>query len=151
MTITNDTAQSYNPRLRAINAVRPDWADPHLTLFEHEMGEADAVRFAGKIDGVEFHQWCDQTGETFTLGDGPYITTHTIPDLDELPMTEVAELGATLTRISQFIALAEGTAIEIGMLRLGDIGRIARRQDTSTTALIMAVGRRGAAPEEVSS
>lgn len=151
MTISNDTVQSYDSRLAAIEAVRPDWADPSLTQYVHEMGEPDAVRFAAKIDGVEFHRWCDQTGDAFTLKDGPYVTTHTIPDLDELPMSEVAELGVTLMRISQFIALAEGTAIEVGMLRLSDIGLIARRQETSVAALLMAVGCRGAAPEEVAS
>jgi hypothetical protein len=151
MTISNDTVQSYDSRLRAIEAVRPDWADPFLTQYVHEMGEPDAVRFAGKIDGVEFHQWCDQIGDTFTLKGGPYVTTHTIPDLDELPMTGVAELGGTLMRISQFITLANETAIEVGMLRLSDIALIARRQGATATALLMAVGRRGAAPKEVSS
>ena len=144
MTTENTVAQSYDIRLQAIEAVRPDWADPFLTQYVHEMGEPDAVRFAAKIDGVEFHQWCDQTGDTFTLKDGPYVTTHTIPDLDELPMTEVAELGVSLMRISQFIALANETAIEVGMLRLSDINLIAKRQNTTGVALIMAVGRRGA-------
>ncbi|KEP75780.1 hypothetical protein HR12_23525 [Microbacterium sp. SUBG005] len=139
MTTTNNTVRFQTPA----------WADPELTQIEHEEGEPDAVRFAASIDGVEFNQWCDEKEGELTVTDGPYVTTHRLPDLDDLPMSEVAQLGATLIRISQYVALAEGTATEIGALKLSDVSRIARRQNTTATALIRAVGRRGA--EQVAS
>lgn len=141
---TMSMTQGYDIRHTAVAAeARPDWSDADLDQFVTENGEPDSVRFALRLDGVEVHQWADLNEGCLTFADGPFVTTHSLPNLDEMPLAQVAELGATLIRLHQFVGACMGTSTDIRMLTISDLSRLSRKKSLAFETLLNELVERG--------
>lgn len=128
---------------RAAAQVRPQWCDHGRTETVLEPGDPAAVRFAVEMDGAEAHQWADEVDGTLVLTGSPTIgLTHQAGDLNELSLTDALALGATLMRVSQYVALATDVATDVSHLRMSDLARIAGLRGVNAVDLLMAVSRR---------
>ncbi|KTS09906.1 hypothetical protein [Microbacterium testaceum] len=141
MTITNDTAVGQEADA-ALTSIRPVWADDAFTRLIEEPHECKKVRFAVRMDGIEVYQYADDKGGTFALVDEPRLQPGTLPDLDALSLDELGEIGSAIVRLTQYVALANGTATDVGALRMTDLLRIAALQRVTPAKLLIAVGRR---------
>ena len=131
---------------RAAAQVRPQWCDHSLTETVLEPGESAAVRFAVEMDGAEAHQWADEVDGKLVLTGTPAIgLTPRAGDLNDMSLTDACALGATLMRVSQYVALATEVATDVSSLRMSDLARIARLRGVNAVDLLMAVNRRATA------
>lgn len=130
---------------RAAAQVRPQWSDHGRTETVLEPGEPTAVRFAVEMDGAEAHQWADEVDGMLVLTGSPTIgLTPRAGDLNDMSLADACELGATLMRVSQYVALANDVATDVSRLRMSDLARIARLRGVNAVDLLMAVNRRAA-------
>ncbi|WP_235561560.1 hypothetical protein [Microbacterium sp. Leaf436] len=128
---------------RAAAQLRPAWSDHCLTETVIEPGAPTAVRFAVEMDGVEAHQWADEVDGMLVLTGSPAIgLTRRAGEVSDRSLTDASELGATLMRVSQYVALANDVATDVSRLRMSDLARIARLRSVDAVDLLMAVNRR---------
>lgn len=134
---------------RAAAQLRPAWSDHCLTETVVEPGEAAAVRFAVDMDGVEAYQWADEVDGALVLTGRPAVSiTPRAGDMSAMALDAAASIGDTLLRLTQYVALCNDVATEVGHLRMSDLVRIARRKETTPALLLIENGRRGVEVEE---